>query len=62
MGSRFECREVFEFEGTDKVSPQFLAGHLALDFVINRNTRMRVGRELPDVLETDEDVLAWLHG
>ena len=37
--------------------PQFLAGDLALDFL---NTRMRVGGEVIDLLQTDEDVLAWL--
>lgn len=37
--------------------PQFLAGDLALDFL---NTRMRVGGEVTDFLESDEDVLAWL--
>lgn len=37
--------------------PQFLAGDLALDFL---NTRMRVGDEVLDLLQTDEDVLAWL--
>lgn len=35
----------------------FLAGHPALDFV---NTRMRVNQETIDVLQSDEDVLAWL--
>jgi len=34
-----------------------LAGNLALDFV---NTRMRVGGDIIDLFETDEDVLAWL--
>jgi predicted RNA-binding Zn ribbon-like protein len=38
-------------------NPQFLAGDLALDFL---NTRMRVGGELVDLLQKDEDVLAWL--
>lgn len=37
--------------------PQFLAGDLALDFL---NTRMRVGEEVVDFLQTDTDVLAWL--
>jgi predicted RNA-binding Zn ribbon-like protein len=37
--------------------PQFLAGDLALDFL---NTRMNVGGEILDLLETDADVLAWL--
>jgi predicted RNA-binding Zn ribbon-like protein len=37
--------------------PQFLAGDLALDFV---NTRVRVGKEIVDLFQTDEDVLAWL--
>ena len=37
--------------------PQFLAGDLALDFL---NTCVRVGREVLDLLQTDEDVLAWL--
>jgi len=37
--------------------PQFLAGDLALDFL---NTRMRVGEEVVDFLQTDSDVLAWL--
>jgi predicted RNA-binding Zn ribbon-like protein len=36
---------------------QFLAGDLALDFL---NTRVRVGGEIRDLLQTDEDVLAWL--
>jgi len=35
----------------------FLAGDLALDFL---NTRMRVAGEIRDVLQGDEDVLAWL--
>jgi predicted RNA-binding Zn ribbon-like protein len=34
----------------------FVAGDLALDFL---NTRMRVGGEIRDCLQTDEDVLAW---
>lgn len=37
--------------------PQFLAGDLALDFL---NTRVGVGGEVRDLLQTDEDVLAWL--
>jgi predicted RNA-binding Zn ribbon-like protein len=37
--------------------PLFLAGDLALDFL---NTRMNVGGEIRDLLQTDEDVLAWL--
>jgi predicted RNA-binding Zn ribbon-like protein len=37
--------------------PLFLAGNLALDFV---NTRMRIGEEAVDLLQTDEDVLDWL--
>lgn len=37
--------------------PQFLAGDLALDFL---NTRARVDGELLDLLQTDQDVLAWL--
>lgn len=37
--------------------PQFLAGDLALDFL---NTRVRVGKEIVDLFQTDEDVLAWL--
>lgn len=37
--------------------PQLLAGDLALDFL---NTRVRVGGEVRDLLQTDEDVLAWL--
>jgi predicted RNA-binding Zn ribbon-like protein len=40
-----------------KSRPQFLAGELALDFL---NTRLRAGREILDLLQTDEDVLAWL--
>jgi predicted RNA-binding Zn ribbon-like protein len=36
---------------------QFLAGHLALDFL---NTRMRLRGELLDLFQRDEDVLAWL--
>ncbi len=36
---------------------QFLAGDLALDFL---NTRVRVGKEIVDLFQTDEDVLAWL--
>ncbi len=36
---------------------QFLAGNLALDFL---NTRMRAGEEVLDLLQTDEDVRAWL--
>ena len=39
------------------VRPQFLAGDLALDFL---NTRTRVGDKLLDLLQTDQDVLAWL--
>jgi predicted RNA-binding Zn ribbon-like protein len=37
--------------------PQFLAGNLALDFL---NTRLRVGKEVLDLFQTDDDVLAWL--
>jgi predicted RNA-binding Zn ribbon-like protein len=37
--------------------PQFLAGDLALDFL---NSRMRVKGKIQDLLQTDEDVLAWL--
>jgi predicted RNA-binding Zn ribbon-like protein len=37
--------------------PQFLAGDLALDFL---NTRMNMGGEVLDFLETDADVVAWL--
>jgi predicted RNA-binding Zn ribbon-like protein len=36
---------------------QFLAGDLALDFL---NTRMGVGNQALDLLQTDEDVFAWL--
>ncbi len=39
--------------------PQLLAGDLALDFL---NTRVRSGREILDLLQTDEDVLTWLKG
>lgn len=35
----------------------YLAGHAALDFL---NTRMMVGQDLVDVLESGEDVLTWL--
>ena len=37
--------------------PLFLAGDIALDFI---NTRMRVGGEVLDSLQTDEDVCGWL--
>jgi predicted RNA-binding Zn ribbon-like protein len=37
--------------------PLFLAGDPALDFL---NTLMRVGGEVQDLLQNDEDVLAWL--
>lgn len=37
--------------------PQFLAGDLALDFL---NTRVRAGVDFLDLLQTDQDVLAWL--
>ena len=40
-----------------KSPPLFLAGDLALDFI---NTRIRVGGEVVDCLQTDEDVLGWL--
>lgn len=35
----------------------FLAGHPAVDFL---NTRMRVNRDVVDLLQSDEDVLIWL--
>lgn len=35
----------------------FLAGHPVLDFL---NTRMRVGENLVDCMQSDEDVLVWL--
>jgi predicted RNA-binding Zn ribbon-like protein len=37
--------------------PPFLAGDLALDFL---NTHMRAGENVIDLLQTDEDVLAWI--
>jgi len=40
-----------------KAEALFLAGHPALDFL---NTRMRVNHDLLDLLQGDEDVLAWL--
>lgn len=42
---------------TKDFRPQFLAGDLALDFL---NTRIKVGGELRDFLQTNEDVYAWL--
>jgi predicted RNA-binding Zn ribbon-like protein len=39
------------------MSPLFLAGHPALDFL---NTRMKVNGELVDLLQSNEDVLRWL--
>jgi predicted RNA-binding Zn ribbon-like protein len=39
------------------MEPLFLAGNLALDFT---NTRVRLDGELVDLLQRDQDVVAWL--
>ena len=57
MSSRFKSVKVSITKRPAGCSPQFLAGDIALDFL---NTRMRVGREVRDLLQTDADVLAWL--
>jgi len=44
-------------EQSAELSPLFLAGHPALDFL---NTRMKVNDELVDVFESNDDVLSWL--
>jgi predicted RNA-binding Zn ribbon-like protein len=55
-GIQMRSRPSISNESIDS-QPRFLAGDLALDFL---NTRMRVGGEIKDLLQTDEDVSAWL--